>query len=80
MIMVAAVDNNWAIGKGNDLLFKITDDQLAFRSITNASSACIVGRNTYETLPIIANKNGENIHGLKDRIVICLSKTLKKKI
>lgn len=50
MNMIAAVDNNWAIGNKNDLLVRIPNDQKHFREET-MGKVIVLGRRTLETFP-----------------------------
>lgn len=50
MNIIAAVDNNWAIGNKNSLLVKIPKDQRLFMEMT-AGKVVVMGRNTLESLP-----------------------------
>ena len=48
--MIAAVDNNWAIGVNGSLPFDIPDDLKHFRKMTMGCDL-IMGRKTYDSLP-----------------------------
>ncbi|MCR4617363.1 MAG: dihydrofolate reductase [Lachnospiraceae bacterium] len=50
MNIVAAVDNNWAIGNKGDLLVRIPNDQKQFRLLTTGK-VVVLGRKTLETFP-----------------------------
>lgn len=50
MKAIVAVDKNWAIGKGNDLLVKIPSDQKFFRQETSGH-VIVMGRKTLESFP-----------------------------
>ena len=50
MNIIAAVDENWAIGKDNDLLVRIPMDQKFFRE-TTAGKVLVMGRKTLESFP-----------------------------
>ncbi len=50
MKLIAAVNNNWGIGKGNDLLYHIPTDMKFFRSKTK-DNIIIIGRKTLESFP-----------------------------
>lgn len=65
MILIAAVNNNWGIGKDNDLLYHIPEDMKFFRSKTK-ENLIIVGRKTLESFP-----GGEP---LKNRINIVITR------
>lgn len=47
---IAAVSQNWGIGKDNDLLFNIPEDKKFFRR-TTLNHTVIMGRKTLESLP-----------------------------
>ena len=69
MKLIAAVDNNWGIGKNNNLLFPIPNDLKRFKKLTN-NKIVIMGYNTLMSLP--------NSQPLKNRINIVLtSKKIK---
>jgi len=66
--LIAAVDENWAIGYKNELLFRIKADlQLNFKAKT-LGQVVVMGRNTFESLP------GKK--PLKDRTNIVLSHSM----
>ncbi len=50
MKMIVAVDENWAIGKDNDLLVSIPADKKFFREETTGG-VVVMGRKTLESLP-----------------------------
>ncbi|MDD3254148.1 MAG: dihydrofolate reductase [Lachnospiraceae bacterium] len=50
MILIAAVDRNWAIGSKGQLLVSIPHDQKAFREKT-LGQVIVMGRKTFESLP-----------------------------
>lgn len=50
MKLIAAVDNNWAIGYENKLLVRIPADQKFFRNET-IGKVVVLGRKTLETFP-----------------------------
>ena len=50
MNLIAAVDRNWAIGKGGDLLVRIPKDQKLFLSETLGRTV-VMGRKTFDSLP-----------------------------
>ena len=66
MNLIAAVDNNWGIGKDGDVLFHIPQDVSYFREMT-MGKVIIMGRKTFESLPV---KN----HILPGRKMIVLTK------
>ena len=47
---IAAISENWGIGKDNDLLFNIPEDKKFFRR-TTLNRTVIMGRKTLESLP-----------------------------
>lgn len=59
VIAIAAVDNNWGIGRNGDLLVNIPEDKKFFRYITN-NSIVIMGRKTWDSLPKKPLPNREN--------------------
>ena len=65
MNVIAAVNENWGIGKNNDLLYHLPSDMKFFREKTKGN-IIIVGRRTLESFP--------NAAPLKDRINIVLTK------
>ncbi len=50
MDMIVAVDRNWGIGKGNDLLFHIPEDMKFFRQMTIGKNV-ICGKKTLLSFP-----------------------------
>lgn len=50
MNIIAAVDQNWAIGRKNQLLVRIPADQAFFREMT-AGKVVVMGRKTFESFP-----------------------------
>lgn len=50
MILIAAVNNSWGIGAGNDLLYHIPRDMKFFRGKTK-DNIIIIGRKTLESFP-----------------------------
>ena len=77
MKLIAAVDNNWAIGNKGALLVRIRTDQMNFRALTTGK-VVILGRKTLETFPqkqplanrtnIILSRNPD--YKVKDAIVV----------
>lgn len=65
MNVIAAVDNNWAIGYQNSLLVRIPSDQKMFREMTEGK-VIVMGRKTLETFP--------QKQPLKNRVNIVLSR------
>ncbi|MFW5886487.1 MAG: dihydrofolate reductase [Bacteroidota bacterium] len=84
--IIAALAENGAIGKDNDLLFYIPEDLRRFKKIT-LGHPVIMGRKTYESLPfkplpgrkniILTNQSGLSypgskvVHSLKDVLNEC---------
>lgn len=61
MKLIAAVDENWAIGYENELLFRIPPDLKRFRALTEGNIV-VMGRKTLATFPKAAPlPNRENI-------------------
>lgn len=61
MNLIAAVDENWAIGNGGDLLIRIPADHKYFRQETTGK-VVVLGRKTLETFPQgLPLKNRTNI-------------------
>jgi dihydrofolate reductase len=50
MDMIVAVDQNWGIGKGNDLLFHIPEDMKFFRQMTLGKNV-VCGKKTLLSFP-----------------------------
>ncbi len=71
MNLIAAVDNNWAIGFQNSLLVRIPEDQKWFRE-TTTGKAVIMGRKTLESFP--------NKAPLKNRTNIVITKDMDYKV
>lgn len=77
MQLIAAVDQNWAIGKNNQLLVRIPADQKFFREVTTGK-VVVMGRKTLESFPNgMPLKNRTNIvltrnpdYQVKDAIVV----------
>lgn len=77
MKLIAAVDNNWAIGYKNDLLVSIPADKRFFRQQTTGK-VVIMGRRTLESLPnALPLKERDNIvitsktdYKVKDAVVV----------
>lgn len=70
MNLIAAVDKNWAIGRGGRLLVNIPEDIKLFRMET-AGKAAIMGRKTYENI----SEKTSLIE--RDNIVLTSDKTYK---
>ena len=71
MNLIAAVDENWAIGKNNQLLVRIPADQKFFREMTTGR-VVVMGRKTLESFP-----NGQP---LKNRVNIVLTSDKNYKV
>lgn len=77
MNLIAAVDENWAIGKNNQLLVRIPADQKFFREMTTGK-VVVMGRKTLESFPngqplknrtnIVMTRNKDYV--VKDAIVV----------
>ena len=50
MRLIVAVDENWGIGKNNDLLCRISADMQYFRKMTTGHTL-VLGRKTLESFP-----------------------------
>ena len=64
MNIIASADQNWAIGKDNQLLIRIPDDMKRFRQMTTGH-VVVMGRKTLESFP--------NQAPLKDRVNIVMT-------
>ncbi|MDD7642451.1 MAG: dihydrofolate reductase [bacterium] len=71
MNLIACVDNNWAIGKNNQLLVRIPADMKFFRE-TTTGKVVVMGRKTLESFP-----NGQP---LKNRTNIVLTHNRNYKV
>ena len=77
MNLIAAVDENWAIGNKNQLLVRIPADQKFFRE-TTTGKVVVMGRKTLESFPNgLPLKNRTNIvltrdknYNVKDAIIV----------
>ena len=58
--IIAAVSNNFAIGKDNKLLWDIPEDLKRFRALTIGNTV-IMGRKTWESLPKHPLSNRKNV-------------------
>jgi dihydrofolate reductase len=87
MNIIAAVDQNWAIGKNNELLVRIPMDQKFFRE-TTTGKVVVMGRKTLESFPGgLPLKNRTNIvlthnpnYTVKDAIVVHSLEELDKEL
>jgi len=70
MNLIVAVDDDWAIGKKNDLLYNLPEDMKYFRETTN-EKVVIMGDNTIRSLP-----GGKPLKN-RTTIVMTLDKTFK---
>lgn len=68
MKLIACVNNDWAIGKDNHLLYHIREDMKFFKNMT-MNNIVIMGRKTLESLP-------HPEKGLPNRTNIIISKNL----
>lgn len=87
MNLIAAVDQNWAIGKNNQLLVRIPIDQKFFREMTTGK-VVVMGRKTLESFPNgMPLKNRTNIvlthnenYKVKDAIVVNSMEALQEEL
>ncbi len=87
MNMIAAVDNNWAIGNKNELLIRIPNDHRHFREETTGK-VVVMGRKTLATFPQgMPLKNRTNIvlsanpgYRVKDAIVVHSMEELQEEL
>ena len=87
MNVIAAVDENWAIGSNNELLVRIPADHKAFREETTGK-VVVLGRKTLETFPQgLPLKNRTNIilsshedYKVKDALVVHNLEELKAEL
>lgn len=70
MNLIAAVSNNWGIGKDGNLLFHIKEDMKFFKE-TTINNVVVMGRKTLESFP--------NGNPLKDRVNIVLTRNAEFK-
>jgi dihydrofolate reductase len=64
--IIAAIGRRRELGKGNDLLWKIPDDLKRFRELTKGHPI-IMGRKTYESLPMRPLPHRTNIVVTRDQ-------------
>ena len=50
LILIAAVDRNFAIGKGNKLLYSVPEDMQRFKALTTGHTV-LMGRKTLQSFP-----------------------------
>ena len=87
MNLIAAVDQNWAIGNKNQLLVRIPADQKFFRE-TTTGKVVVMGRKTLESFPNgLPLKNRTNIvltrdknYTVKDAIVLHSLEDLREEL
>lgn len=87
MNLIAAVDQNWAIGNKNQLLVRIPADQKFFRE-TTTGKVVVMGRKTLESFPNgLPLKNRTNIvlthdknYTVKDAIVLHSLEALREEL
>lgn len=87
MNLIAAVDQNWAIGHKNQLLVRIPADQKFFRE-TTTGKVVVMGRKTLESFPNgLPLKNRTNIvltrdksYTVKDAIVLHSLEELREEL
>lgn len=58
--IIAAVARNRAIGKDNELIYRLPDDMKRFKALTTGNTV-LMGRKTFESLPKGALPNRRNI-------------------
>jgi len=68
--IIVAIASNYAIGKNNDLLWHISEDLKHFKKITSGHPV-IMGKRTYESLPVRPLPGRENIvlTDIKDEVI-----------
>ena len=79
LILIAAVDRNFAIGKNNGLLYGIPEDMKRFRALTSGHTV-ILGRKTLDSFPggkplknrknIVISRNYVNQQQIPDLVVV----------
>ena len=90
--IVVAIAKNHAIGKDNDLLWRLPDDFKFFKQVTTGKHI-IMGRRTYESMPnplpnrtsIVITRNKDYqvpeghyvVHSLSEALEICKGKNLE---
>jgi dihydrofolate reductase len=58
--IIVAVSDDWGIGKNNELLWNIPSDMKRFKRLT-LGNTLIMGKKTWESLPVRPLKNRKNI-------------------
>ncbi len=58
--IIAAIADNYAIGKNNDLLWRLPNDMKRFKELTQGHTI-VMGRRTFESLPKGALPNRKNV-------------------
>lgn len=58
--IIVAIGKNYEIGKGNELLWHLSDDLKRFKAITSGN-AVVMGRKTFQSLPNGALPNRKNV-------------------
>lgn len=71
MILIAAVNNSWGIGKDNGLLYRISADMKFFREKTKGN-IIVIGRKTLESFP-----NGEPLK-YRENLVLTQNTSYRK--
>ena len=66
MNLIVAVDKNWGIGCGGELLARIPEDMKYFREKTLGKTV-VMGRKTFESLPNGALRDRENIVATRNK-------------
>ena len=90
MAIIAAMDENGFIGKGNELPWKLASDMSRFKRVTEGDgfNSVIMGRKTWDSLPIkplpnrynvvISSKNQSNVDSYTS-IELCIENLKKNK-
>lgn len=89
--IVVAIAKNYAIGKDNDLLWRLPDDFKFFKKVTSGHHI-IMGRRTYESMPnplpnrtsVVITRNKDYrvpeghyvVHSLEAALELCIAKGL----
>ena len=75
MFAIAAVSQNWGIGKDNHLLFHISADMKRFRELTEGKTV-LMGRKTLQSLPGGRGLPQIKTPGGEPGVFICLGELL----